>query len=191
MIKGNDIVTLEKQNGEKIENIRALVQPNKIFIEDDSLPIEEGDIFIRKLNNGLIERYVVLDRGFRSGGYGFKAHYQCKVEKETTRELEQPKQVIYNIQGNNARININSHDNSTNVINTTSEDLFSELKKVLIGNIQEQDQRDQLIRLVEEMKDNVGTNKFISAYQNFIQNAANHMTLISPFIPALTQLFHQ
>ena len=72
-----DTVALEKQSGERIKNINANVQPDMIFISDGSLPIEESDVLIRKLDNGLVERYKVLERGFYSKQMGISAHYQC------------------------------------------------------------------------------------------------------------------
>ena len=44
-----DTVTLIKSNGQRFENIKASVQSTKIFIADNTLPIEEGDKIERKL----------------------------------------------------------------------------------------------------------------------------------------------
>ena len=60
----NAKVTLKKQNGEEYTDIPASVQSKKIFIDDVSIPIEEGDHLVRKLPNGLEEYYLVLDRGY-------------------------------------------------------------------------------------------------------------------------------
>ena len=79
-----DLVTLVKPDGKKYENISASVQFEKIFIGGDSksaLPVEEGDTFIRKLPNGSIEEYIVIDRGYRpAGGIVF----QSRVKRKTT-----------------------------------------------------------------------------------------------------------
>jgi hypothetical protein len=61
-----------------------------IFIADETLLIEEGDRITRQLPNGLIESYLVLDRGYISPIQGIDAHYQVKVRKETTMERESP-----------------------------------------------------------------------------------------------------
>jgi hypothetical protein len=45
-----------------------------------------------------------------------------------------------------------------------------------------------LIQLVNEMKVNAKKPKFNELYQNFIQSVANHMSIVAPFIPALTML---
>ena len=85
-----DKVSLIKQDGSEYLDISALVEPKMIFINDGNLPIEEGDKLIRRLSNGLIESYLVLDRGFFEKQMGFPAHYQVKVQKESARALTQP-----------------------------------------------------------------------------------------------------
>ena len=79
-----DLVTLVKPDGKKYENISARIQFEKIFIGGSSksaLPVEEGDTLIRKLPNGLIEEYIVIDRGYMpAGGIVF----QSKVKRKTT-----------------------------------------------------------------------------------------------------------
>ena len=69
------IVALVKQDRRRFEQIPADVQSKTIFIDDASLPIEEGDIIERQLPNGLLERYEVADRGF------WDDHYQVKVKR--------------------------------------------------------------------------------------------------------------
>lgn len=85
-----DKVSLVKQDGAQFDNIQASVQPGKIFIDDASLPIEEGDRIKRKLPSGLTESYLVLDRGYYEGIGGIPAHYQIKVRKETAIRNEHP-----------------------------------------------------------------------------------------------------
>ena len=70
-----DVVSLVKVNGQRYDNIKALVQYKLVFIVDASLPIEEGDRITRELPNGLVESYLVLDRGFYSAIQGMDAHY--------------------------------------------------------------------------------------------------------------------
>ena len=74
-------VKLIKKDGGSFENIEALVQTEKIFIEDASISIEEEDIIERTLPNGDQERFVVIDRGFYKGIHGIPDHYQIKLKK--------------------------------------------------------------------------------------------------------------
>jgi predicted nucleotide-binding protein len=95
-----DKITLIKSNGERISDIDALVQPKMILIQDEKLPIEEGDIIEHGLPSGLIEMFTVLDRGF----FSFPSpHYQVKVQKGSIDLLQ--KQVANTIVPKNHPIN--------------------------------------------------------------------------------------
>ncbi len=90
----NDIVSLIKSDGQRFDNVKALVDSKIIFISDSTLLIEEGDKITRELPNGLTETYIVLDRGYYSAHFGMAAHYQVKVEKETARNANSLTQVL-------------------------------------------------------------------------------------------------
>jgi hypothetical protein len=187
-ILSKDIISLIKHDGTIIENIKANVQPGTIFIHDKKLPLEENDIIYRKLPNGLVEKYIVLDRGYYSGIGGIEGHYQAKVKKEGSINEDKYKSIVnvYNASGLNSRININSVDNSKNYYND-SDLLFKELKLVLEGIIDEEIKKNSL-QILEELKGSKGTSSYLKNYQDFIAVLANHLTVIAPFIPALTQL---
>ena len=72
----NDVVTLVKADGTRYGNIKATVQAKLILTGDAKLPIEEGDCFERRLPNGTVESYEVLDPGFFAGMSGMPAHFQ-------------------------------------------------------------------------------------------------------------------
>lgn len=188
----NSLVSVLKEDGSKYENIDAVVQTNTIFIEDVTVVIEEGDKIIRETSNGMEEQYLVLDRGFYEKQMGFQAHYQVKVKKIGTYELSRPQSqtIIYNLHGANSRVNNNSTDRSINIIETSSDSLFDDLRKVISEKVDDENQKQQLRNLINEMENNKETNKFNEIYTKFITGAANHMTVLSPFIPALSQMIH-
>ncbi|PMC36389.1 hypothetical protein CJ195_16510 [Bacillus sp. UMB0899] len=182
-------VRLLKISGKVYNDIAAVVQPNMIFVDDSSIPIEEGDHFIRETSNGLEEKYIVLDRGFFETQMGFDAHYQCKVKKEKTIELSRPHQnVIYNLYGANSRVNNHSTDNSSNIVEMTADDLFDKLRNAIKENIENDTEKRELRTLVNDLESNQDKSSFNQIYTKFITTAANHMTIISPFLPALSQL---
>lgn len=183
-----DRVTLVKKNGQRFEDIPASVQSKKIFIDDASIPIEEEDRLFRTLSNGLEESYVVLDRGYYERSGSFKAHYQVEVRKETRPVDESGRTTIYNLHGANSRVNIGSHDASTNIVNVTENTLFAELHRVIVEEIADEVQRGMLTEAVQGMEAARGTPRFVEKYQSFIASAANHMTVFTPFLPALTNL---
>lgn len=180
----NSKVTLVKQNGEEYKDIPACVQTKTILFDDVSIPIEEGDYIIRQLPNGLIERYLVLDRGYYEKFLDIDAHYQVKVQKETTRKLESKTSNSYNISGTNNKINIQSIDNSVNIIGEQYKEVFDNIRNIIRTQIQD----ESLIVKVNEMESNVGKSSFKDSYNKFIMSAANHMTILSPFIPILTDI---
>ncbi|MEX0597392.1 MAG: hypothetical protein WD512_12935 [Candidatus Paceibacterota bacterium] len=183
----NENVTLIKTNGDRYEDVEASVQSDMIFIEDTSLPVEEGDTFIRKLPNGLIEKYKVLDRGFHEKFSSMPAHYQVKVHKLSGIKQAKSGKTIYNL-GDNSRVNINSNDSSINIINMESKHLFAEIKSKVEENIESQNERRELLLRLEELEKAQNTPSFSEKYADFMALAANHTTILTPYFPALTQL---
>jgi len=73
-------------------------------------------------------------------------------------------------------------------VNTSNNGLFDEIKSILNHNVADQDELRELRLLVNEMESKQNTSSFNQAYTKFITSAANHMTILSPVIPALTQM---
>lgn len=185
----DDVVALVKGDGRRFEKIDANVQPKMIFIDDAKIPVEEGDHIERRLPNGLLEQYLVLDRGFFTGGGGIPDHYQIQVRKVTAIPRSPMSQtIIYNLHGANARVNIQSHDQSTNVVNVSATDLFNELRKALSEKVLDEAHCKELIRKVAELESTEGSPSYVEKYKEFMALAADHVTVIAPFIPALAQL---
>lgn len=181
---------LIKADGQIVEDITGLVSPSKgkihIHIEDTSVDIEEGDIIERTLPNNKQERFTVIDSGFVRGmGDHIQDHYQAEVEKITKLPKANGHGSGYiTVVNEGGRVNINSTDNSMNIqISNDTERLFDELKKAL-----EDTNDEKLLASVEELKNSVGKPAYAEKYSRFIQGAANHMTLIAPFLPAISAL---
>lgn len=79
-----DRVTLIKQSGERVPDIPASVQRNKVFVNDASFVIEPGDLLERVASNGLRETYEVIDPGFYENFHGIEAHYQITVRRSVS-----------------------------------------------------------------------------------------------------------
>jgi hypothetical protein len=75
-----------------------------------------------------------------------------------------------------------------NVLTINSEKIFSDLVKVIREQVEGTELRDQLTATVQQMEQTRGTPEFTSTFQSFMALAANCMTIVLPFIPALTQL---
>jgi hypothetical protein len=180
-----DILFLEKLDGRSFENVRACVSGKGILIEDVSLPIEYGDKLTRTLPNGLAEEFIVDDPGFHQAFAGMQPHFQVRVHKAgVLNARSQP--VTYKLSGPNARVNINSRDHSTNTATFGPAPVFAELRKALdeVGD----DDRAKLIAGIEAMEKAHRTPNLLTRYTDFIALAANHMTIVAPFLPALARL---
>ncbi|GGN76200.1 hypothetical protein GCM10012290_25690 [Halolactibacillus alkaliphilus] len=175
-----------KKDGSISDNIEALVETGKVFIEDTSVSIEEEDIIIRTLPNGNEERLVVLDRGFYRGMHGIPDNYQVKVEKESKYKssLNSSTGQTYNINNQSGKINIHSTDQSINYTLTAKDEQLFKTLKDLARSI---DDRGQLEVTIDELRDNIGKETYAEKYNKFIQSAANHMTVFAPFIPMLSK----
>lgn len=85
--------------------------------------------------------------------------------------------------GANPRINQGSTDNSTNV--ATIHSVFSEVELAVRAQVANQRSRDAILKANSEMEVASDPTTLLSAYNRFIAAAANHMTVIVPFLPAL------
>ena len=189
----NDRVTLVKKDGKRFEDLPALVQSDLILTDNPEIPIEDGDQFERQLPSGIVDVYTVVDSGFQQRLHSMPAHYQSKVRKNTAvspprRRPSAGPQVVYNLIGSNARVNIQSSDSSTNVVSVESAVLFDKLREAIQKYSLDSTVVQQLIKNVNAMESAVGTTTFGERYKEFVAVAADHMTLVAPFLPALKQL---
>lgn len=184
----NDRVTLVKRSGQRYENLHAAVQSKLILTENVGVPIEDGDVFERTQPSGIVEAFEIVDAGFHQAFHGMPAHYQSKVEKRSARPRPSSSpQVVYNLIGANARVNIASNDSSTNVVNVESNVLFQNLRNAVEASIPDRDLNRKLVHQVDEMEAAAGTSGFAAKYKDFIGLAADHVSVFGPFLPALTQ----
>jgi hypothetical protein len=116
-----DKVSLVKKDGTLCRtDIPATVSTGEITTFAEDLPIEVGDHFLRELPNGLLDDYIVIDPGYQSGITGaIRPHYQVKVRRSDAPSAP-PQTIIANFHGANSRMNVNSTDNSVNVVSGIS-----------------------------------------------------------------------
>ncbi len=185
----NDRVSLVKKDGRRFDNLPAAVQPGMIFTSNPQIPIDDGDRFERRVPSGAVERFLVIDAGFMQAFHEIPAHHQSKVRKESAVTAPPPStQIVYNLIGPNARVNIQSADSSTNVVNVEASALFEALRRAIAESIQDEALQKGLRERVDAMQAVAGTRSFIDRYKDFIGLAADHVTVFAPFLPALTQL---
>jgi hypothetical protein len=99
-----------------------------------------------------------------------------------------PKEVgvshTFNIHGANARVNINSTDQSTNVVHQGVP--FEQLRTAIQSGISDGVERANLLQRLQELEAATDQESRSRRYQDFIALAANHMTIIAPYLPAIT-----
>ena len=172
-------------SGQK-DGVKGLVTSGKVITFDTSLPVQPNDRFLRELPSGLVEEYIVEDPGFQGGIQGaIKPHYQARVHRTDARPAP-ANQIINNIQGPNARININSTDNSHNVnVQDQRTQVYNELRERLGTISADAETIDALRESINRMEAAHGSPTFLGRYQEFMATAANHMAVFAPLLPAL------
>lgn len=66
---------------------------------------------------------------------------------------------------------------------------FDDLKGIIAKNIKEKDKVKELIELVEEMKQEKRTNRYLETYKNFMSVLSDHITVIGAAVTVLTRFF--
>lgn len=158
--------------------INASVQKNEIFTHDVSVPIEKDDIFVRKIFNGVEEKYRVVNPNFYKGIATMPSHYEVEVQKLGIDKLNDYNN-IYNVSAE--KVNINSVDNSLNIKNDC--EFFNDMIKILDkANV---DNKNEILDAINEMKNNYGKPSFKDKVNDFLQIVGNCITLFKTIIPFL------
>ena len=97
----------------------------------------------------------------------------------------------YYVQGENARVNVNSTDNSLNVVIESKEEFFGTLQQRIESGVPQGDERRKILDALTVLRESHGKPSFALRYTDFMAAAANHITVIVPFIPALTEMLHK
>lgn len=77
-------------------------------------------------------------------------------------------------------------NSSVNINTENSAKLFTELR-IAIQSMADSE-KNKLLSSVSELEASRGTEHFTIKYKSFMQFAANHMTILAPFLPALSSL---
>jgi hypothetical protein len=107
-------------------------------------------------------------------------------EAEQKEAAERVASHTIHLSGPNSRVNIHSTDQSTNTVVGGS--VFEEINKVLDAGVQNEIERSLLKAQLNGMEAASDKKSFAASYQAFIGLAADHLTILTPFLPALTNL---
>lgn len=119
---------------------------------------------------------------------GIAALKQAMTPPAEDRTKEAQVNQTFNLHGSNARVNIGSTDNSTNVVHQGVP--FSELQKAIESGVSDVVERTAILQRLSDVQAATDRESGAKKYQAFIAAAANHMTLIGPYLPALGHWVH-
>jgi hypothetical protein len=173
---------------------------------DDQMAITLCDQIIQGMNNLIHSTTNSLIPGMPAGSEALYKQFIAKhlslsansVKTEIDRKRFMAKKkteapsitTIYNVQGDNARWNTNSTDNSVNIVTKSSKEFFADLRGKIESEVPEGDERRKIVESLTALQASHGQPSFARRYTDFMAAAANHIKVIAPFIPALTEMLH-
>ncbi|BCS87123.1 hypothetical protein PSDVSF_03650 [Pseudodesulfovibrio sediminis] len=181
----NDKVVVVRQNGDRYENVAASVQRGKIFFEADQAVIDVGDQIHQTTPAG-VTVFIVEDPCYYNALGGIPAHYQSRVRRQDAPATTSPMGFGNVTMGDNSRVNINTTDNSTNIINKDS--VFNELREKMIAELTDEDVKSQALALVDELESADSEEGTTGAISKLMNLGAQVVTIASPFLPAIMKL---
>jgi len=186
-----DSITVRRQSGDVLEGLKASVQHDKVFLDRSDVLIEPRDLIERRMSNGAVETFEVIDPGFQEAFHGIDAHYQMSVRKLGLPEAKQRvEHITYNITGHNARINNHSVDQSTNTVNvgTDLHEYIDGLRQVIQSQADAQ-QKENALEIVDAVEAQLASPKpskmVVSTSLQALPHVASIATLASAIISAL------
>lgn len=185
-----ETLKLIKQDGSEIDGLRTSgISKGKVTFFRDDIDPEEGDMLERVLPNGRVELYQIDDVQFRAALNPIPGHYVLQVSN-TAKPKPQlaPTSVTYNLHGNNNRVNIHSNDHSHNSVGIEPSDLFTRIDETLAASVSNAEQLASLRATLADMQAQQGQPSFAEYYVRFMGLAADHLGVLTPFLPALAQL---
>ena len=185
-----DIITVIDQAGTTRGQTQAAVDKNKIYTRDTSLLIEEGDTIERDLPHARKEKLSAKHVQFHGVPGSGREFYEITIGKPDSfahRPSERGVSVYVN-DSPHTRVNLNSVDSSNNVVSIRANEVFQQTRHLLETGVANSEERTALLQSVKEMEAAHGTQDFITKYKDFMGLAANHMTVLTSVIPALTAL---
>lgn len=183
-----DEIQIIGSDGKVRSTTNAMVHAAEAILPDGNVQIFAGDEIRRTLPNGVEEAFEVIDPVFCKAFHGITAHYQVKIRRKGQFPKGQGGNYVFNLSGPNSRVNINSQDNSQNIVSENS--VFNDIKKAIENGVQNSDEKEKILALISAMEKQASDKGgFLKAYQEFMASLSNHVSIIAPFLPALSKYF--
>lgn len=167
------------------------------LLEEDN-PVEYMQSLFKEMDNKSDCRLRAMMRDLKEKGYivtlwadDVLEHIEFNekaytANEESKSEMQNGTYIINNITNGNA--NINSTDNSVRNTNISYNDaeIFERMLDTA-SNLNEENKKE-VIMAIEDMKNSYNKPSFKEKYYKFIEVAANHIAIFTPFIPVLTEM---
>lgn len=163
--------------------VTAYYAGDTFIIDDMAADVRLGDEIRRGLPNGNEEAFTVTDPQFLDTGI-VGPYYQITVTRPSVFPPHTGGNYNVTVTGPNARVNFQSTDNSTNIAAGGS--IYDQARKMIAEEVADPGERERLTTAVTDLQ-NAGANKEagLAAYHRLVANAANHMTVLAPFLQPL------
>ena len=151
-----DLITIIGRDGTMRGELRAVVDKNRIITEDASMLVEVGDTIERALPHGTKETLVAKEVQFHrgTGRRGIQDCYDITTERPGTQTPESRRAdvSVFVSESPNSRVNLNSIDNSSNVVNMQARDTFQETRHLIETSVEDIAQRALLLQSMDDME---------------------------------------
>lgn len=98
--------------------------------------------------------------------------------------------IIYQVSGY-GRVNVNSTDSSTNVVTVSRDQIFAKIREVVAAGVPAGPEQDSILDRLSALESAQNSPTFATTYTELISIAADHLTLLTPFLPALAEMARQ
>ncbi|MGC2532317.1 MAG: hypothetical protein WA424_05165 [Candidatus Sulfotelmatobacter sp.] len=98
---------------------------------------------------------------------------------------------LYHVEADKPRVYVNRADNSVSAVLWANEQLFADLRQKIDSCLRVGNERSLILEKLATLEQSQTLQSFAQRYSDFISAAANHILLLTPFNPALTEMLHQ
>lgn len=157
------------------EFLERMTLPHLPGVDKIGLSVDQGKF--RAVLNGVRNRCLDWSLAMETAGVTGEGMSFSVEEKEAAQT------VTNNFYGDNARLNLNSTDKSTNQVIHGS--VFGDLRTQIAQGVADENDRQALLDAVSKMEETKNTGAFAAAYAAFVGLAADHIQIVQWALPAL------
>ena len=187
----NEDVSIVGAAGTPRVRVRALIQGDEVLTTDVEKVVMPGFTVERALPSGQLEVFDILEVQFVQRLASVPAHYRIHISSRTSRRTSGSPSTVTNISAANVSV---GSITGPGVVHSTAPDLdaiLRRLRSAIEAQVSEASARHELITAVERMRNATEPGGLRAAYRAFVACAADHMTVVAPFVPALGQIVLQ